>query len=307
MDARVNGRKALRIPELRTAGETDAPTGTVGDLTEFLARHERIAVLTGAGCSTAAGIPAYRDRTGRWQRRQPIFFQDFIADARMRRRYWARSFFGWPTMRAARPGPAHRALARLAGIGRLAGLITQNVDGLHQRAGHGGVIELHGGLERVLCRECGAMVDRNSLQELLAGDNPAWSPDVLGINPDGDAELDDRAWPGFRVVDCRRCGGMLKPDVVFFGESVPADRMAAAGDVIGNADAVLVVGTSLVVGSAYRIVRRAAGAGLPLAAVNDGRTRADALLGFKIRGDCGEVLSAACPDFTVATGQPAGA
>lgn len=307
MHARINGRKALRIPELRTAGEADAPAGTADDLAEFLARHERIAVLTGAGCSTAAGIPAYRDRTGRWQRRQPILFQDFIADARMRRRYWARSFFGWPVMRAARPGPAHRALARLAGAGRLAGLITQNVDGLHQRAGHGGAIELHGGLARVLCRECADAIDRNELQELLAGVNPGWSPDVIGINPDGDAELDDRAWPGFRVVDCRRCGGMLKPDVVFFGESVPADRMAAAESVLGNADAVLVVGTSLVVGSAYRIVRRAAGAGLPLVAVNDGRTRADALLGFKVRGDCGEVLGAACSGLAAAAGQSAGA
>ncbi|MGK7295823.1 MAG: NAD-dependent protein deacetylase [Candidatus Wenzhouxiangella sp. M2_3B_020] len=283
----------MRIPELRADPTVRATEGSTDELAGFLSDHRRIVVLTGAGCSTGSGIPAYRDPSGRWQRRQPIFYQDFIGDPIMRRRYWARSYFGWAVMEDARPGPTHRALSRLERTGRMAGLVTQNVDGLHQRAGHSRVIELHGGLERVLCLDCGNGSRRSALQERLEGLNPDWSPEVLGINPDGDAELDDRAYPGFRVADCSECGGTLKPDVVFFGESVPRPRLESADRLVDEADAMLIVGTSLVVWSGFRLARRAAEAGLPLAAVNDGLTRADGLLDFKVSGDCGERLAEA--------------
>ena len=289
--------RSVRIPELRTEPGVQARAGSVEELTRFVMDHRSIVVLTGAGCSTGSGIPAYRDESGRWRRRQPIFYQDFLGDPVMRRRYWARSFFGWQVMQRANPGPSHTALASMAGHGRLSGLVTQNVDGLHQRAGHNGVIELHGGLERVLCLDCGLGSTRDELQQQLELLNPDWAPEVFGINPDGDAELDDRAYPGFRVADCAGCGGILKPDVVFFGESVPRARLAAADQLVENADAMLIVGTSLVVWSGYRLALQASERGIPVAAVNNGLTRADAMLEFKLDGDCGEVLGRAVRAF----------
>lgn len=289
--------RTARIPELRIDPDVTVRAGTASELAQFLSDHARIVVLTGAGCSTGSGIPAYRDETGRWQRRQPIFYQDFLGDPVMRRRYWARSFFGWRVMQQAGPGRTHTALAALAGAGRLSGLITQNVDGLHQHAGHGSVVELHGGLERVLCLDCGMGSTRDALQRRLEALNPDWAPEILGINPDGDAELDERAYPGFRIASCSDCDGNLKPDVVFFGESVPRARLAAADRLVEDADAMLIVGTSLVVWSGYRLARRAAERGIPVVAVNNGLTRADGLLEFKVGGDCGTVLeqaAAAC-------------
>lgn len=284
-------RSVVRIPEFhRDAEAVAAKPGSTAMLAALLADHARIVVLTGAGISTASGIPAYRSEDGRWQRRAPIFYQDFIGDARVRRRYWARSFFGWPVMRDARPGPAHRALARLAQVRPGLALITQNVDGLHQAAGQRDALELHGGLAGVTCLDCGQPMRRETLQHRLERLNPDWLPEVTAIRPDGDAELDERAWPGFRVADCERCGGRLKPDVVFFGESVPSARLSEARRLIEQADAVLVVGSSLVVGSAYGLVRRALARGLPVAAINRGRTRADAALAFKLDADCGAAL-----------------
>ncbi|MBY6204000.1 NAD-dependent protein deacetylase [Halomonas denitrificans] len=281
----------IRIPEFRDDGSPPARPGTIEDLADFLQRRAPVLVLTGAGCSTGSGIPAYRDPDGRWNRRQPIFFQEFIDSAVTRRRYWARSFLGWPVMHRARAGDAHRALAGLAARGLLTGLVTQNVDGLHQAAGHRDVLELHGGLQRVLCLDCGAAIDRDVLQQRLLVANPDWAPDVLEIRPDGDAELDDAAYPGFRVVDCEGCGGRLKPDVVFFGETVPAERFAAVRTRLASAGGLLVAGSSLVVGSGFRIVREAVRRGLPVAAVTRGRTRADALLEFNVRDDCGTALT----------------
>lgn len=285
--------RTVRIPELRSDAGVRARAGSIRELARFVSNHRRIVLLTGAGCSTGSGIPAYRDESGRWQRRQPIFYQDFLGDPVMRRRYWARSFFGWRVMQQASPGNTHAALASLAATGRLAGLITQNVDGLHQRAGHAEVLELHGGLERVLCLDCGLGSTRDELQRRLELLNPDWSPEVLEINPDGDAELDDRAYPGFRIAGCSDCGGTLKPDVVFFGESVPRTRLAAADRMVEKADAMLIVGTSLVVWSGYRLARRAAERRIPIAAVNNGLTRADGILDFKLEGDCASVLEQA--------------
>jgi len=286
--------RSARIPELRVDPAVEVRSGSVAELARFISGHRKIAVLTGAGCSTGSGIPAYRDESGRWRRRQPIFYQDFINDPVMRRRYWARSYFGWAVMQDARPGQTHRALACLADAQRISGLITQNVDGLHQRAGHADVLELHGGLERVLCLDCGLGTSRNDLQQRLEQLNPDWAPEVLGINPDGDAELDasydKSAYPGFRIADCPGCGGTLKPDVVFFGESVPRQRLAAADELVQRSDAMLIVGTSLVVWSGFRLARQAAERGIPIVAINNGLTRADNLLQFKLEGDCGEAL-----------------
>ena len=296
----------VRIPEFRGAAGPDAPAADAPRLAEWLQRNAPIAVLTGAGCSTTSGIPAYRDGTGRWQRRQPIFYQHFIDSDVVRRRYWARSFFGWTVMRDARPNPAHRSLQRLAERGLVADLVTQNVDGLHQAAGHGDVVELHGGLSRVICRDCGAVSRRDELQERLAALNPDWAPEVRGIRPDGDAELDEQAYPGFRVADCADCGGVLKPDVVFFGESVPRARLADCDARLREAGALLVVGSSLVVWSGFRMVRDAHARGMPVAAINAGRTRGDALLEFKVAGECGAALEAVERELPMGKAQASG-
>lgn len=287
----------VRIPEFRVAWQGHAPAGDAQRLVEFVRSHRRLLVVTGAGLSTGCGIPAYRDGDGRWTRRRPILYQEFLGDPAMRRRYWARSFFGWPAIRRAQPGTAHRALAALSGNGRLAALVTQNVDGLHRRAGTGSVIELHGNLARVACMQCDGRFRRQEVQTWLQGLNPGWSPEVLEMNPDGDAELDERSYPGFRIADCPDCGGILKPDVVFFGESVPAARVTAVREALAASEAVLVVGSSLVVFSGYRIVREGVAAGLPVVAVNRGRTRADDLLRFKVAGDCDQVLGALAGDW----------
>ncbi len=287
----------IRIPAMRPAAGIGARAGTIDELAEFLRRHRRVLVLTGAGLSTNSGIPAYRDGDGQWLRRDPILYQQFVASADMRRRYWARSYFGWQLMRQAKPNAAHRMLAALEQAGRLSALVTQNVDGLHAAAGSRSVIELHGRLSAVSCMDCKGALGRDQLQDELARRNPDWHPEVLGFNPDGDAELDASAYPGFRVVDCSGCGGALKPDVVFFGEAVPAERVRAVDQALQASDAVLVVGSSLVVMSGYRIVRSAVARGLPVAAINRGRTRADELLAFKLDGDCVTTLAALQTDL----------
>ncbi len=286
-------RPLIRIPQMRAVAGVEAPVAGPAELREFLHAHPRLLVLTGAGLSTSSGIPAYRDGDGRWLRRDPILYQDFIASERMRRRYWARSFFGWQVMREARPNAGHLALVSLERAGRVSLLVTQNVDGLHARAGSRRLVELHGCLNRVACLDCKTAIRRDDLQRQLEDLNPDWQPEVLGYNPDGDAELDASAYPGFRPPACGRCGGALKPEVVFFGEPVPADRVQRVRSALAGSDAVLVLGSSLVVMSGYRIVREAARAGLPVVAVNQGRTRADELLSFKLNGNCVEVLEKA--------------
>ncbi len=262
-------------------------------LADFIARHPRLFVLTGAGCSTESGIPDYRDADGAWKRRAPITYQVFTTDAAMRRRYWARSMLGWPSVSAACPNAAHRALATLERLGRIELLVTQNVDGLHTTAGSHAVVDLHGRLDRVRCLACGAGFARGWLQSQLAARNPDWTDFAAGVAPDGDADLELADFSGFDVPDCPRCGGLLKPDVVFFGESVPAERVAQAFAALAAADALLVAGSSLMVYSGLRFVRRAAEAGLPVAALNLGRTRADDLLALKVAAPCGATLAAA--------------
>jgi NAD-dependent SIR2 family protein deacetylase len=274
-------------------GGTDKAHGTA--LATFIAAHPRLFVLTGAGCSTASGIPDYRDLDGHWKRRQPVTLQAFLGDATTRSRYWARSLVGWRRFGRARPSGAHAALATLGSAGSIHCLLTQNVDGLHQAAGSHDVIDLHGRLDRVRCLGCGRGLPREDFQRELESRNVEWCALDALDTPDGDAELEGLDFGRFDVPQCPTCGAMLKPDVVFFGENVPRERVDCAERQLASADAVLVVGSSLMVYSGYRFVRAAARAGKPVAAVNLGRTRADELLSLKIEGDCSAVLQAALP------------
>ncbi|MCA0174770.1 MAG: NAD-dependent protein deacetylase [Proteobacteria bacterium] len=267
---------------------SDAPLAA---LEAFVRRHPRLFVLTGAGVSTASGIPDYRDEGGQWKRPPPMTLQAFLATEAARRRYWARSFAGWTVMGRAQPNTAHHALAQLQRQGWVAALVTQNVDGMHEAADSQGVIDLHGRIDTVVCLACGERTPRAALQERLAAANPGWVARVVAIAPDGDAELTDTDTAGFAVPPCARCGGLLKPDVVFFGEQVPRERVHQAFEALAAADAVLVVGSSLMVWSGYRFVHAAAQAGQPVAALNQGRTRADDLLALKLAAPAGAVLA----------------
>lgn len=266
-------------------------TTGIDRLVGLLGAERRLAVITGAGCSTASGIADYRDRNGEWKRPPPVQMQDFLKHESARRRYWARSTLGWPILAAARPNAAHRALARLEAAGVIAGLITQNVDGLHQQAGHRRVLELHGSVAAVRCLDCSSRITRAALQDRLERDNAWLLTADRGAAPDGDADLADAIdLQGFRVPACVRCGGVLKPDVVFYGDAVPRDRVAAGYALVESADAVLVVGSSLMVFSSLRFCRRARELGIPLVAINRGVTRADEWLVHKEDSDCGGAL-----------------
>lgn len=273
-----------------------APSAVHGDAVDALVAAlegvRRPLVLTGAGVSTDSGIPDYRDQNGGWKGRQPIQYRDFIRSSHARRRYWARSFAGWPQVATARPNEAHHALARLETIGRIGTLVTQNVDGLHQAAGSRRVVDLHGRLDRVECLECGLRRPRTEMQNALAALNPGWSGRPTGVAPDGDADLEAVDYRRFRVPDCPACGGVLKPEVVFFGESVPRDVVDRAFAALDAADALLVVGSSLMVWSGYRFVRHAVQRGIPVFLVNRGRTRGDGDADLKIDASCDATLGA---------------
>lgn len=259
-------------------------------LIDFVQQHPRLLVITGAGCSTAAGIPDYRDENGAWKQREPMRFHVFTGDPMARKRYWARSMLGWRTMAHAQPTAAHHALAQLERARRINLLVTQNVDGLHQAAGSTKVVDLHGRIDTVCCLGCGARSPRRDLQEELMERNPDWLALDARSLADGDADLEGRDFAAFDVPACPACGGLLKPDVVFFGESVPRDRVAAVREALAQADAVLVVGSSLMVYSGYRFVEEAVAADKPVAAINKGRTRADPLLAFKTEDEVGTAL-----------------
>jgi len=260
-------------------------------LREFIQHHPRLAVLTGAGVSTSSGIPDYRDEQGEWKRARPVEFRPFMTDPKVRQRYWSRSTVGWPIISRAQPNGAHRALAQLEAEGFVQILITQNVDGLHSAAGSRNVIDLHGRLDAVRCMQCGHTLPRIELQRQLLAGNPDWAEIEGRVAPDGDVDIEGRDHSGFVVPDCPQCGGILKPDVVFFGESVPRERVDRAFEGVASADALLVVGTSLMVYSGYRFAAAAAAAGKPIAAINLGRTRADHLLALKIRRLADEALT----------------
>lgn len=265
----------------------------IASLTGFARRHPRLLVLTGAGCSTDSGIPDYRDAQGQWKRAPPMTFQAFTGSEAARQRYWARSLVGWSAMSAARPGPAHLALAQLEAVGHVELLLTQNVDGLHGHAGSRRVIDLHGRIDSVVCLACQARLPRADFQSLLHACNPGWQHHHAHAAPDGDANLDGLDFSAFEVPPCPTCGaGVLKPDVVFFGENVPRPRVDAALAALQRADALLVAGSSLMVYSGYRFAQAAAAAGKPIAAINLGRTRADDLLALKVQQPVGAALQA---------------
>ncbi len=255
-----------------------------------LLRAGSVVVLSGAGLSTASGIPAYRDRHGQWQQAKPVQHQDFLHSAAVRRRYWARSCIGWPRIGLASPAAGHGALRQMEQLGLISAIVTQNVDGLHQKAGSRAVIELHGGVDRVLCLACSERFPRAAMQQWLTAANPYFVVAEARTAPDGDAHIDAAAYADFRVPGCPSCNGTLKPDVVFFGDSVPRDRVAAAMRSIDAATALLVVGSSLMVYSGFRFADYAHRNDKPVLAINQGVTRADHLLDLKIEADCSAVL-----------------
>ncbi len=283
-------KDAVRTPESRWVPEpsSDWQSASAELVRELSGR--RVCLLTGAGCSTESGIPDYRGGGTARRARNPIQFREFVADEAGRRRYWARATWGWPRFRAAEPSRAHRAVADLERAGALSGIITQNVDRLHTRAGAERVVELHGALEEVVCLGCGALELRDALQARLLSANPGWLDAAVELLPDGDAELPGALFEGFRVLGCQLCDGVLKPRVVFFGEGVPVEKVRAARELLNDAEGLVVVGSSLAVFSGYRFVRQALEQGKPVHIVNIGPTRADALATVRVAGAAGDVL-----------------
>ncbi|WP_339450077.1 NAD-dependent protein deacetylase [Pseudomonas sp. EA_5y_Pfl2_R50] len=248
-------------------------------------------VLTGAGISTPSGIPDYRDSDGVRRGRQPMMYQEFLSAPQSRRRYWARAMLGWPRVRQAQPNAAHQALAGLQGQRLISGLITQNVDTLHDQAGSHDVIELHGSLHRVLCLDCGQRSERDAIQRLMEMHNPYLAGVDAVQAPDGDTLLDPAFEARFQVPHCPHCAGeRMKPDVVFFGENVAQHTAARAMTAAESAAGMLVVGSSLMAYSAFRLCRMIADRGKPLIAINLGKTRADDLLDLKIEASCEQIL-----------------
>lgn len=257
---------------------TAESTARAGDaLAAFIHRQQRLWIITGAGVSTDSGIPDYRDASGAWKRSPPVQHDDFMASEAVRQRYWARALAGFEAMRSARVSGAHRALAELESLGYVEQLVTQNVDRLHQRAGSRRVVDLHGRADTVSCMACGYKMMRHALHADMARCNPAFTGLEAGHAPDGDADL-ELDFSTFRVLDCRRCGGIFKPDVVYYGDVVPRERREAAHAGLLRANAGLALGTSLMVFSGYRFFREAHAQGMPLASLSLGVTRADPLL-----------------------------
>ncbi|WP_160154439.1 NAD-dependent protein deacetylase [Microbulbifer sp. ALW1] len=273
---------------------TVAPPGTSAELAaaqlvDFIHRYPRLMVLTGAGVSTDSGIPDYRDHKGEWKRKPPVDHRDFMASAATRQRYWGRALIGWPVIRNSAPNPAHFHLAELERRGHVQLLVTQNVDRLHQRAGSQQVVDLHGRADEIRCMECDYRANRQTVHDRSYDLNPAFRHYTADTAPDGDADL-EVDFSGFQVADCPDCRGILKPDVVFFGDNVPKTRVQSALDALQQSDGLLVVGSSLMVYSGFRFCRYAKEWGKPIAALNLGRTRADDLLDLKLSAGIGETL-----------------
>jgi NAD-dependent SIR2 family protein deacetylase len=261
----------------------------VARLAEWVA-DRGVVVLSGAGLSTESGIPDYRGPSGAARSGTPMTYQTFTRDPVARRRYWARSHVGWRTIGDARPNAGHRSVARLQQLTVVDGIITQNVDGLHQAGGAHGVVELHGNLARINCLDCGSLSPREQHSARLTAANPDFAATASRINPDGDVDLADSDLDGFTVVDCADCGGMLKPDVVYFGETVPPDRVSRSFELVSGARTLLVLGSSLTVMSGRRFVLRAAKEGIRVAIVNQGVTRGEPYAGVVVDAPLGVVL-----------------
>ncbi|MFH9725437.1 NAD-dependent protein deacetylase [Streptomyces sp. NPDC017254] len=263
-----------------------------------------VLVLSGAGISTESGIPDYRGEGGSLSRHTPMTYQDFTTSAQARRRYWARGHLGWRTFGRARPNAGHRAVAAFGRHGLLSGVITQNVDGLHQAAGSDGVVELHGGLDKVVCLSCGTYSPRHVLAQRLEEANADFQPVPAGLNPDGDTDLTDEQVGDFFVLPCTACGGILKPDVVFFGEAVPPHRVEHCRDLVRGAASLLVLGSSLTVMSGLRFVRQAAEAGKPVLIVNRDPTRGDRHAATRISLPLGPSLTTVADRLGISVDKP---
>ncbi|XP_071236478.1 NAD-dependent protein lipoamidase sirtuin-4, mitochondrial isoform X2 [Salvelinus alpinus] len=267
-------------------------------LQAFLSRATRLFVITGAGLSTESGIPDYRSEgVGLYARtdRRPMQYAEYIRSAKSRQRYWARNYMGWPQFSSHQPNSAHLALQQWEEQGKVHWLVTQNVDALHSKAGHQGLTELHGCAHRVLCLGCGAVSPREDLQKRFKALNPSWGAQAGGVAPDGDVFIEDEQVLHFRVPSCKDCGGILKPEVTFFGDTVNRRTVQFVHERLAESDAVLVAGSSLQVYSGYRFLLAAADQKIPVAILNIGSTRADHLAEFRVSARCGEVLSVIQP------------
>lgn len=283
----LSSRQVVSAPLVSHSSEEAAEA-----LSAFVRRHPRLFVLTGAGVSTDSGIPDYRDGEGAWKRKQPVQHSAFMTVETVRQRYWGRSLIGWPVIRNAQPNPAHFRVAELEQRFGTPMVVTQNVDRLHQRAGSRNVIDLHGRADEVICMSCGYRCDRDEVHGWCGDLNPGFRHFTADAAPDGDADL-DVDFSRFRVADCPWCGGILKPDVVFFGDFVPKHRVETALSALQESDGLLVIGSSLMVYSGFRFCRYAKEWGKPIATLNIGRTRADELVDLKLNARIGETLDMA--------------
>lgn len=281
----MSGTRFEFLSSVSEASETELET-----LERFVLRSGRLLVLTGAGCSTESGIPDYRSPNGLWKDHKPMMYQDFIRSEEKRKRYWARAMIGWRSFSRATPNQTHKALAWLEQHRFIDYVLTQNVDRLHQEAGSMQVLELHGTNHQVICLSCGGLISRAHMQSLLEALNQDWTAQAVAVAPDGDAALATDDFSAFAVPGCPSCAGTLKPDVVFFGENVPKTRVETAFQWLSESDALWVIGSSLTVWSGFRFAKAAAEAGKPVALLNIGPNRADALASLKVEARCGEVL-----------------
>ncbi len=291
MSAIRNPAKGVTMPSNDQPLVLHTPEQAGAMLAEFIHRHPGLMILTGAGVSTDSGIPDYRDGDGAWKRRQPVQHRDFMTSLEVRRRYWGRSLIGWPVIRNARPNIAHHHVAELELRNHSRLVVTQNVDRLHQQAGSHSVTDLHGRADEVICMSCGYRCKRDEVHERCADMNPGFEQYSAVAAPDGDADL-EVDFSGFRMADCPGCDGILKPDVVFFGDYVPRDRVYSALDTLKASDGLLVIGSSLMVYSGFRFCRYAREWGKPMATLNLGRTRADSLVDLKLNADISKTLAA---------------
>jgi len=269
---------------------------SVDSLRTILESRRPWVALTGAGISSASGIPTYRDHKGTWLGSQPIQHDEFISDSSKRQRYWSRSALGWPRVSAAQPNESHAALVKLEQAGLLAGVITQNVDRLHQRAGSQRVIDLHGRLDRVRCLDCSYVTSREAIQNWIESHNALPDTSTLTLRPDGDADLPAQYVSDFHIPQCRACGGVVMPEVVFFGGTVPSPVVDGCYQMIDAAEGMLVIGSSLSVYSGLRFCRYAVNQGKPLIILNQGQTRADGLCTHKF-SHSPFTLVAQCADY----------
>ena len=283
----------MRAAPLKSVEPVTSPIvyGDELELKSFIADHPRLFVITGAGISHASGIPTYRDEVGTWKTNIPIQHGDFLKDPAIRQRYWARSFGGWPNVGNAKPNSAHRALAKLEALGYVETLVTQNVDRLHQKVGHKRAIDLHGRLDQVVCMDCGTLSPRDEVQQWLWQHNPHLDDIHVEQAPDGDSHVREELIKQLEVPVCRSCSGMLKPNVVFYGGSVGKEKVNYLSDKLRASDAVLVVGSSLMVYSSFRFCKLAQQHQIPIICINQGLTRADDMFALKVNADCGRILT----------------